>query len=77
MILCHYAQIKHTQQVAARSCSMTGIPTWNLTTWCTPHKSAWLGLEFRPRIKSVAKNWPEGCLARARIPSQVTCNILE
>ena len=58
MILCHYAQIKHTQQVAASSCSMTGIPIWNLRTWCTPHKSAWLGLEFRPRIKSVANNWP-------------------
>ena len=40
MILCHYAQIKHTQQVATSSCSMTGIPTWNLRTWCTPHKSA-------------------------------------
>jgi hypothetical protein len=39
MTLCHYAQIKHTQQVAARSCSMTVISIWNLCSMNRPFVS--------------------------------------
>ncbi len=60
MILCHYAQIKHTQQVAAHSCSMTGIPTWNLRTWCTaPAQECLVRARIPTGIESVAKNCPK------------------